>query len=70
VAEWLAGQAAGGYVTFDPSTGRYHLSAEQAFTLADPDSPAFLPGAFQLANASVRDTARIIDAFRSGRGVG
>ena len=55
VAEWLAGQAAGGYVAYDPGSGRYRLTEEQAFTLADEQSPAFLPGAFQLACASVRD---------------
>ena len=40
VREWLASQAAGGYVTLDASTGRYFLSEEQAFTLADEKSPA------------------------------
>src|SRR5271155_1596100 len=47
VREWLSGQAAGGYITLDASTGRFSLSEEQAFTLADENSPAFLPGAFQ-----------------------
>ena len=70
VAEWLAGQAAGGYVVYDPGSGRYRLTEEQAFTLADEQSPAFLPGAFQLACASVRDEPRIAQAFRSGAGVG
>jgi len=70
VAEWLAGQAAGGYVAYDPGSGRYRLTEEQAFTLADEQSPAFLPGAFQLACASVRDEPRIAQAFRSGAGVG
>src|SRR5215831_15053632 len=31
VTEWLAGQAAGGYVSYDASTGTYSLSTEQAF---------------------------------------
>ena len=70
VAEWLAGQAAGGYVTYDPDGGRYHLDDEQAFALADEQSPAFVPGAFQLACASVRDEPAITEAFRSGAGVG
>src|SRR2546421_5931083 len=70
VAEWLAGQAAGGYVTYDPDGGRYHLDDEQAFALADENSPAFVPGAFQLACASVRDEPAITAAFRSGAGVG
>jgi SAM-dependent methyltransferase len=70
VAEWLAGQAAGGYVTYDPDGTRYHLTAEQAFALADEDSPAFVPGAFQLACASVRDEPAVTAAFRTGAGVG
>jgi SAM-dependent methyltransferase len=70
VAEWLAGQAAGGYIAYDPQTGRYQLTEEQALTLADEQSPAFLPGAFQLATAAVRDEPAIAEAFRSGAGVG
>jgi hypothetical protein len=42
VTEWLRGQASGGYVTYDPDADRYLLSEEQAFTLADETSPAFL----------------------------
>jgi 2-polyprenyl-3-methyl-5-hydroxy-6-metoxy-1,4-benzoquinol methylase len=68
VAEWLAGQAAGGYVTY--ADGVYSLSPEQAFALADESSPAFVPGAFQLAVASLRDEPRIAAAFRTGGGMG
>jgi hypothetical protein len=49
VREWLASQAAGGYVTYNEQTRKFSLSEEQAFTLANEDSPAYLPGAFQLA---------------------
>src|SRR3984885_13774240 len=41
--EWLSSQAAGGYVTYDASTHKFSLNAEQAFTLADESSPAYLP---------------------------
>ena len=70
VREWLASQAAGGYVSFDAATGRYSLSDEQAFTLADEDSPAFLPGGFQVALAAVKAQPRIEEGFRTGKGVG
>src|SRR5438067_13872490 len=30
VQEWLNGQAAGGYITYDPATRRYSLTEEQA----------------------------------------
>jgi len=70
VREWLASQAAGGYVTYDAGAGRYSLSEEQAFTMANDDSPAFLPGAFQVAVAAVKSENRIEKAFRTGEGVG
>ncbi len=47
VREWLGSQAAGGYVTYHEQTRKFSLSEEQAFTLANEDSPAYLPGAFQ-----------------------
>ena len=68
VREWLNAQAAGGYVTYED--GRYSLPAEHAFALADEDSPVFLPGAFQLMTAAVRDEPQIAAAFKSGAGVG
>jgi SAM-dependent methyltransferase len=70
VREWLNAQAAGGYVTYDPDTGRYTLPPEQAVALADETSPYFLPGAFQLMTASVRDEPAITKAARTGGGFG
>jgi SAM-dependent methyltransferase len=70
VREWLNAQAAGGYVTYEPASDRYHLPAEHAFVLADPDSPVFLPGAFELMTAAVRDEPHITESFRHGAGVG
>ncbi|HWH94268.1 MAG TPA: class I SAM-dependent methyltransferase [Baekduia sp.] len=70
VREWLNAQAAGGYVTYDPGTERYELPAEHAVVLADEDSPAFLPGAFELMTAAVRDEPQITESFRHGTGVG
>jgi 2-polyprenyl-3-methyl-5-hydroxy-6-metoxy-1,4-benzoquinol methylase len=66
VREWLSAQAAGGYVTYDPASGRFTLPPEHAFLLLDAD----LPGAFQLSVGSVRDEPKIADAFRTGAGVG
>ena len=70
VREWLNAQAAGGYVTYDPDTARYSLSPEQAFALANEDSPAYLPGAFQLAAATLKAEPKIAEAFKSGAGFG
>jgi SAM-dependent methyltransferase len=70
VEEWLRGQAAGGYVEYDPATGRYSLTPEQAFALTDPDGPIFAPGAFQLALGALKAEPRITEAFRTGEGLG
>ena len=68
VREWLCSQAAGGYVTYNEQTRKFSLSEEQAFTLANEESPAYLPGAFQLALGSLAAVPRITEAFRSGAG--
>ena len=70
VAEWLRGQAAGGYVSCDPAAGRFSLTEEQAFALADPDGTLYLPGAFLLALGALRAESQVTDAFRSGAGMG
>src|SRR5215471_7723903 len=68
--EWLSSQAAGGYILYDAQTGKFSMSSEQAFTLAREDSPAYLPGAFELALGSLAAVPRIADSFRSGAGMG
>src|SRR5690349_13584144 len=68
--EWLSSQAAGGYITYDAKTDKFSLTEEQAFTLAKEDSPAYLPGAFELALGSLAAVPRITEAFRSGAGMG
>jgi len=70
VREWLSSQAAGGYVNYNPLTRAFALSEEQAFTLADPASPAYLPGAFELALAALKAVPKITEAFRTGAGIG
>lgn len=70
VREWLSSQAAGGYVTYDAGTDTFALTPEQAFMLAQDDSPAFVPGAFQVAIAASRIASRLEEAFRNGDGIG
>jgi SAM-dependent methyltransferase len=70
VREWLNAQAAGGYIEYDPEGGRYSLPPEQAVALTDSDSPAYLPGFFQIALGSVIDSPRIAEKARSGDGFG
>ena len=68
VREWLAGQAAGGYISYDTGTGHYSMTEAQALAFADP-AGLVLPGAFQLAVACLSDRSTILDAFRTGRGM-
>lgn len=68
VREWLNGQAAGGYVTYQD--GKYSLSEEQKLCMADPGSPTFLPGGFQVAVSAARAQERISECFRTGEGMG
>lgn len=70
VREWLNAQAAGGYVAYEPEDGRYRLPPEQATALTDEDSPAYLPGFFQIALGSVLDSPKILEAARTGEGLG
>jgi SAM-dependent methyltransferase len=70
VREWLSAQAAGGIVEYDPSSQRFTLPDEHAFALAVDDSPAFLPGAFQVLTSMVIDEPKIREAFKTGAGVG
>lgn len=69
VREWLNAQAAAGYVTYDAKTCRYTLPAEQAAVLADETSPAFFPGAFEIAAACWAATDKATQNFRTGHGL-
>ncbi|WP_428659280.1 class I SAM-dependent methyltransferase [Reyranella sp.] len=69
VREWLAAQAASGYVAYDKATGTFSLPAEQAMVFADEDSPVFLMGAFDAAAAMLQSQSRVQEAFKTGGGV-
>jgi hypothetical protein len=68
--QWLASQAAGGYISYEESANKFRLTEEQAFTLAQEDSPVYLPGAFELALGSLAAVPRIAESFRTGAGMG
>ena len=70
VREWLANQAAGGYVTYDAESDRYTLPDEHALALADEDSPFYILGAFELIASLYADESKILEAFKSGAGMG
>lgn len=67
--EWLANQAAGGYVEYDSPSGKYHLTEEQALCLANPDSPVDLPGAYLVVQDLFHVRERATENFRTGQGM-
>jgi SAM-dependent methyltransferase len=70
VREWLAAQAAAGYVDYDAKSGRYTLPAEHAVALTDEESPACVLGGFQGMTAAMRAAPKVTEAFRTGKGLG
>lgn len=69
VAEWLANQACGGYLEYQPQAGTFELPEEHAEALAREQSPSLLAGSFRVAAGLVKSEAQVADAFRSGGGV-
>jgi SAM-dependent methyltransferase len=69
IREWLANQAAGGYLTYDPSSQRYTLPFEHAQALVNEDSPVYIAGGFQINMSFYRDEPRILEAFKTGKGI-
>ncbi len=69
IREWLANQAAGGYVVYDAATGKYTLPDEQAAALAEDDSPVCVAGSFQTMAAMFAAVPRAIENFRTGKGM-
>jgi SAM-dependent methyltransferase len=69
IQEWLNNQAAGGYVDYDPRTGKYSLNPEQALCLADPNGPVDIPGGYFLMQALFAALPRTEENFRTGNGM-
>jgi SAM-dependent methyltransferase len=69
IRDWLINQAAGGYIDYEPTTGRYTLPDEHAIALTSETSPFFLIGAFQASAAVVKAISRLTDIIRTGDGM-
>jgi ubiquinone/menaquinone biosynthesis C-methylase UbiE len=70
VREWLAAQAASGFVTYDAAAGTFALSPEQAAVFADEESAVNMTGGFYSLAAVFADEPKLTQAFRTGKGVG
>lgn len=70
VREWLNAQTVSGYCEYDPPSGRYSLTAEQAACLADAASPNFVAGGALVVSSVHKDTERLRRAFTEDGGLG
>jgi SAM-dependent methyltransferase len=70
IKEWLAAQAAGGFVIYNPAAGTYILPDEHALALTNENSPAYIAGEYQVIMGLFKDEEKIIEAFRTGKGLG
>ena len=70
VREWLNAQAAAGYVMYDAAKGKYYLTEEQAEALSNEESPACVLGGFQAMIAAGKAVPKVMEGFRTGKGVG
>jgi ubiquinone/menaquinone biosynthesis C-methylase UbiE len=70
VREWLASQAASGFISYDAARGTFTLSPEQAAVLADQDSIVCMTGGFYSLAAVYHDEPKLTAAFKSGKGLG
>src|ERR687888_2070277 len=69
VREWLANQAADGYLVYDADSQRYTLPLEHAQALVNENSPVYIAGGFQIMMSFFRDEPKIIEAFKTGHGI-
>ena len=69
VREWAMAQAANGFIDFDPASGMFSVSPEQAMVFVNPDSPVYLAGAFEMVAAMIEAEPKVEECFRNGKGV-
>ena len=69
VREWLANQAASGYVNYEPKSGCFSMSPEQQAVFANPESPVAMTGGFYAASSVYHDEPKVAEAFRTGAGM-
>lgn len=67
--EWLSAQAASKYISYDADSEKFWMTPEQAFLLADRDSPFYLAPAFGVAAAFQQNAPLVLEAFKTGAGI-
>ena len=67
--EWLSAMACHGYLAYDDTDKRFSMTPEQAFCLANPDSPFFLTPMVTMAQSYWNNIDLLAAAFQNGGGV-
>ena len=67
--EWLASNAAGGYIEYDPAAQTFSMTPEQAVIFAAEGHPACMQGFFQAVMSAYVDEPKATGVFRSGEGL-
>jgi 2-polyprenyl-3-methyl-5-hydroxy-6-metoxy-1,4-benzoquinol methylase len=69
VREWLAAQAASGYVEYDTKAETFSMTPEQQAIFVDENSPVLMTGAFYSLESTYIDEPKVAEAFKTGEGV-
>jgi len=69
IREWLASQAAAGYITYNQADKKFFLSPENAMVLANEDSPTYMLGAYHIVSSIFKDEDKLVDIFKTGKGL-
>lgn len=69
IREWLATQAASGYIEYNAETQKFYMTPEQVAVFGDKDSATFMTGAFYAITSLYHDEPKMLAAFKSGEGI-
>lgn len=69
VQEWLAAQAASGYIEYDAQNHQFSMTPEQVAVFGDNKSPVFMTGAFYAITSLYHDEPKMMQAFKTGEGI-
>ncbi|AZJ34562.1 class I SAM-dependent methyltransferase [Tenacibaculum singaporense] len=69
VREWLATQAASGYVEYDADNNKFYMTPEQTAVFGNSKSPVFMTGGFYAVSSVYHDEPKVEEAFKTGKGI-
>ncbi|MFQ5718554.1 MAG: class I SAM-dependent methyltransferase [Acidobacteriota bacterium] len=69
VREWLAANAAAGYIDYDAGSSRFSMTPEQAVIFSAEGHPHCMQGFFEAVVSAYLDEPKTTGAFRTGKGL-